>query len=216
MVKSTGKKRGRPRKPVLVVRLSDVQPGWEARLRRAGLPKEIHRSKELQQDAIPPNERDALGRRIRPTKVVYGESWNHRSVTQKTDPMLSLYEEAAANESTVLSPVWKHYLEYMNVISEARSPKDNGAELKNLFLKDARSRSWEQPPKIPAELGTPAEFKERLADHEMELRYTVNRRETTIRIRVYQLPPHEDEDLDPSEEPAGHWEALKWIPDPPK
>jgi hypothetical protein len=213
MAKSTGKKRGRPRKPIIVIRLADVQQEWEARLRRAGLPKEVHRSAEIQQDAIPPSERDTSGRKIRPTKVVYGESLDQRSTTQQTDPVISIQEEAATEEHAVLSPDWRDYLEFMNVIAEYRSPEDNGTGLKNLFLKDARSRRTELPPKIPAALGTPAEFKKHLADHEMELRYTVNRQETTIRIHVYQLPPDEAEDLDPADEPAGHWDGLKWIPD---
>lgn len=213
MAKSIEKKRGRPRKPIIVIRLADVQQEWEARLRRAGLPKEIRRPRETQQDAIPESTRDASGRKIRPTKVVYGESLDQWSTTQQTDPVISIHEQAATEEHAVLSPDWKHYLEFMNVIAEYRSPDDNGAGIKNLFLKDARSRRSELPPRIPAALGTPAEFKNRLADHEMELRYTVNRQETTIRIHVYQLPPDENEDLDPADEPAGHWDGLKWIPD---
>lgn len=196
-----------------VIRLADVQHEWEVRLRRAGLPKEIHRSAEMQQDAIPPSTRDASGRKIRPTKVAYGESWDHWSTTQQTDPVLSLHKEAATEEHAVLPADWKHYLAYMNVIAEAHSPEDNGAGLKSLFLMDARSRLWERAPTVPAALGTPAEFKKRLHDHEMEIRYMVNRRETTIRIRVYELPPDEDEDLDPANEPSGRWEGLKWIPD---
>ena len=216
MDKTLGKKRGRPRKPVLVIRLADVQQEWEERLRRTGNPKEKHSDYEISEQSLPWTDRESSGRKIRPTKVEFGESSEHRSFTQETDPELSHLQEAAADESVALHSAWMRYLEYMNVIAEARSLNDNGAELKQFFEGDARSRSEGKPPKIPAELGTPAEFKKRLADHEMEIRYTVNRRKQVIRIRVYQLPPDEEEDLDETKDPKGHWEGLKWCPDGPQ
>jgi hypothetical protein len=85
-----------------------------------------------------------------------------------------------------------------------------------LALEDARSRHSTRPPVFPAELGTPEEFKKHLADHEMEIRYTASRREQLIRIRVYQLPPDEEEDLDEPNDPKGHWEGLKWFPSGPQ
>jgi hypothetical protein len=216
MRKQTGKKRGRPRKPVFEITLSDAQRVWEPRLRLMGNPQLITSKFEVSEQSMPWTDREPSGRKIRPTKVRYGESVNHRSFTRGTDPKLSLLREAAADESIELPATWVRFLGYMNVIAEAKSPDDKGEKLKQFFLEDARSRCYEQPPTIPAELGTPSEFKTRLAGHEMELRYTVNRQETTIRIHIYQLPPAEDEDLDPADEPAGHWEGLTWHPDTPK
>lgn len=162
---------------------------------------------------MPWTDREPSGRKTRPKKIIYGESCEHWS-TQERNSALSDLKEAAANESIVLSADWHRYLEYVNVIAEELSPTDKGAAFKNLALQDARSRHDSEPSQFPAELGTPAEFKERLAGHEFEIRTRFNRREQVIAIRVYQLPPDEYENLDPSEEPPGHWEGLKWIPDP--
>jgi hypothetical protein len=101
----------------------------------------------------------------------------------------------------------------MDVVAEALSPADKGGQFKKLARQGVRSRSCLLPPEFPAELGTPAEFRERVTGHELEIRLKVDRSNNVISIRVYQLPPDEDEDLDPSEEPAGRWEGLKWIPD---
>jgi hypothetical protein len=214
MEKSIGKKRGRPRKPVLVVNICDVQSEWNARLKRAGNPLEKASNFEIAESNLPSTERDNWGRKVRPTKVSLGESWKHKSFTQP-DPLVSLCREAAEDQSVVLSAAWMRYLEYMDVIAEARYHNEKCAVLKQLFLQDARSRSAEQPPEIPAELGTPADFEGRLADHELEIRYEANRREHAISIRVYPLPPHEDEDLDEGDE-KGHWEGLTWFPDRPQ
>lgn len=213
MATQTGKKRGRPRKPIVIIRLADVQPEWEARLKRAGNPPEL-RSNFVSEQSLPWAERDCWGRKIRPTKVELGESPDHESATMSPKALYPLF--LADDEDNALPTTWQRYLEYMDVVAEELSPKDKGAKLKRLALEGARSRRSARPPEFPAELGTPAEFKKRLADHEMEIRCTANRREQVIRIVVYAIPPDEDEDLDPSEEPAGHWEGLKWIPDPPQ
>jgi hypothetical protein len=213
MAELTKKKRGKPRKPVFVVRLADVQKEWNQRLRRAGSPEEKGSKFEISAQRLPWTDRDSYGRKIRPTKVTYGNSWDHKSATLLTAPELSL-QETAVDESVVLSVAWMRYLEYMGVIAEALSRKDKGVDLKRLSLEDARSRSGEPPPTIPAELGTPVEFKQRLVDHELEIRRRVDRRQHVIIIRVYPLPPHVDEDLDETQDPRGHWEGLKWLPDP--
>lgn len=211
MATQTGKKRGRPRKPIVIVRLADVQPEWEARLKRAGNPPEL-RSNFISDQSLPWTDRDFSGRKIRPTKVQLGESPDHQSATMSPEALYAPF--LADDEGNALPTAWQRYLEYMDVVAEELSPKDKGAKLKRLALEDARSRRNARPPEFPAELGTPAEFKERLADHEMEIRCTVNRREQVIRIVVYPIPPDEDEDLDPSGEAAGRFEGLRWIPDP--
>jgi hypothetical protein len=100
MDKTLGKKRGRPRKPVLVVRLTDVQPAWEERLRRAGNPKEKNSDYEISETSLPPMTLDASGRRIRPTKRTL-DSLGTPSFTQP-DPVLSLLEMAAAGSRSCL------------------------------------------------------------------------------------------------------------------
>jgi hypothetical protein len=195
------------------MRLADVQPIWEVRLRRAGNPNEISSDFEISEQSLPWTNREPSGRKIRPTKVTYGESSIHQSATQQTDSELSRLQEAAANERIILPTAWQCYLEYMDVVAERLSRKDQGVELKRLALEDARSRSEAPPPEFPEEIGTPAEFRSRLAGHEFEIRTKFNRREHAILIRVYQLPPDEYEDLDASGEPPGHWEGLMWVPD---
>jgi hypothetical protein len=216
MAKIPKKKRGRPRKAMIVIQLSDVQPEWEARLGRMSHHKVTSPSNEVLEGDIPAARLDNWGRSIRPTKVILGESVNHRSVTQQTDHRASRLLEDAANAGIVLSSEWRRYLEYMYVIAEARSPNDNGAELKKLFLEDGRTQAHVKPPTFPEGLGTPVEFRERVRTHELELRYTIDRRKHAIRISETLLPPDEDEYLDPSGDPEGHWEGLKWIPTPPR
>jgi hypothetical protein len=173
-------------------------------LRTYGLPQEPSSRNEVQQDCLP---RDERGRRL--TLDELGES-----VTQQTDELTSLHHEAGADESIALSPQWLRYLEYMDVIAAALSPKDRGAELKKLFLADARSRYWEHPPevRVPESL-TPAELWRKWAEHEIDIRPVgSNRRDQIVEIIHYPMPPDEPEDLDPADAPPGHWEGLRWVP----
>jgi hypothetical protein len=214
MGKQPAKKRGRPRKLVVEVCLSDAYVRWEPRLRRSKSPALKIKKYEVSEQALPPVNRDPSGRRIRSTANVYGESMDHQSATQQTDVLLSSLYEEASDESVSLPAAWQRYLECMDVVAEELSPSDKGAALKRLALEDARSRRHTKPPEFPSEIGSPQEFRERLAGHEFEVRTRLTRREQVILIRVYQLPPHENEDLDPLDHPAGHWEGLTFVPDP--
>ncbi|HEX4028937.1 MAG TPA: hypothetical protein VHX20_01155 [Terracidiphilus sp.] len=173
----------------------------------------VSESDLISEQSLPWTNREPSGRKTRPTKAVYCESSDHRSATQHTDSELAYLLEAAANEGIVLPAAWRRYLKFMDVVAEKLFPKDGGTELKKLALEDARSRRFDNPPAFPAKVGTPAEFKERLADHTMEIRTRFSRRIKAITIRVYQLPPDVDEYLDPNDDPKGHWEGLSWIPD---
>jgi hypothetical protein len=141
------------------------------------------------------------------------------SATQRTDELISLHKEAAVNDGIKLSQEWHLYLEYMDVIAEALSPKDKGTTLKQLALADARSRYWEQPPRVfrpmNAPLGTPAELRQKWLYGELDIRTRAGNRREHI-IEIWELPPDEPEDLDGAEGPSGHWDGLTWIPDPPE
>ncbi|HLM81153.1 MAG TPA: hypothetical protein VK302_11025 [Terriglobales bacterium] len=131
------------------------------------------------------------------------------SHTQQTDALQSLHLESGANANVKLSPAWLRYLEYMDVIAEAFSPKDKGAALKQLALTDARSRLFrEQPPErfqpMNASLGTPAEFRERWVYGELEIRVRAPNRRDHV-FEIWRLPPAEPEDLDEAGEPSGQW-----------
>lgn len=209
------KKRGRPRKLLaFVVALGEDREKWESYLKSVGLPQEKY-SIDFQQDAIPPAQRDARGRRTGPKKEVFGETWGHESVTHNDDALGTLREESATNEAITLTPEWAEYLGYIGVIAEALSPADNGKVWKELALRDARSRHWESPPEMlqqmSASFGSPIQFRERWLYGELEIRaHARNRREHVIEI--WRLPPQEPEDLE-EEGPVGHWEGLKWISD---
>jgi hypothetical protein len=90
------------------------------------------------------------------------------SITQQTDALASTYQEAGADESTVLSADWQRSLEYMYIIAELKSPEDLGAALKKLMLESARSRCTEQPIDFSC-AGTPAEFRARCAESHVEI-----------------------------------------------
>lgn len=210
MTKPTGKKRGRPRKVAdFMARLGEDQNKWDKWLSSMGLPAHSSSKKEVLEHRRP----DVLdgGKIVRP---IVGNKLKDESLTQPSDSWFALFRKD--DEDEPLPPAWLRYLEYMDVVAEHLSPKDKGAAIKKLALEDARSRSRFRPSKFPAELGTPSEFKKRLAGNELEIRLKADRSNHVINIRAYQLPHDEDEDLDSSEEPEGHWEGLTWFPDAPK
>jgi len=211
MTKPTGKKRGRPPKmPDFMVRLGEDQDKWNKWLSSMGLPEHSSSTKEILEHRLP----DIVNEDGESARPRIGNRLGDQSLTQPSDSWYALFVKD--NEDVPLPAPWLRYLEYMDVIAEELSPKDKGAALKKIVLEDARSRLNTQPPEFLAEVGTPAEFKERLTGHELELRRRFDHREQVILIRVYQLPPDEKEDLDPPEELEGHWEGLKWIPEPSK
>jgi hypothetical protein len=207
MTKPTGKKRGRPRKVLdFMARLGEDQNKWDKWLSSMGLPAHSSSKKEVLEHRLP----DVLenGKLARP---IVGNRLHDESLTQPSDSWYALLRRD--DEDEALPAAWSRYLEYMDVVAEHLSPKDKGAAIKKLAFEDARSRSRSRPSQFPAELGTPSEFKKRLAGNELEIRLKADRSNHLIHICAYQLPHDEDEDLDPSEEPVGHWEGLTWIPD---
>jgi hypothetical protein len=209
MTKPTGKKRGRPPKlPEFMIRLGEDQTKWDKWLTAIGLPKHSSSTKEIPEHMLP----QVVNENGESVTWAVGETLGDESLTQPSDSWFALFLKD--EEDVVLPAPWQRHLQYMDVIAEYLYPKDNGANLKRLALQDARSRRGEPATKFPAELGTPEELRRRLAHYELEVRLEFNRREPMIRFVVVPMPPDEDEDLDPSEEPEGHWEGLKWIPDP--
>jgi hypothetical protein len=197
-----GKKRGRPRKK----RPEETPEYW----------KDVLHDHHLGLDRADPDWLVLECMFVKQGRTVPLEAHGLVSITRPRSASLSLKLDCAADEAIVLPAPWLRYLKYMDVVAEARSPKDTGAGLKRLFLEDARSRYWEQPPEIPKQLGTPAEFRERWAHNELEIRLQANRRKHLIRIVVLPIPPDEPEDLDETDEPNGHWAGLTWIPGPPR
>jgi hypothetical protein len=203
--------------PVLVA-LGDVPAKWNTFLLKTyGLPQDPSTRKEIQQDSI----------RVIDSQFKRPKAWSLDKVggligsATQADNNVSVTAEAA--KSVKLSPEWARYLEYMDVIAEALSPKDNGASLKQLALDDARSRHRDQPPganvfrPMNASLATPAEFRQLWFYGELEIRaYARNRREHVFEI--WQLPPDEPDpaDLDEAGEPSGNCDGLKWTATPPK
>lgn len=164
--KKEKKKRGRPRKVLpWVLRLGDDQSKWNVWFRSAGNPIEMPWAppdvdvEMRQQKSLPPREHDIYGRRTRPTKDIFGESPDHKSITQPDDPLTSFKQELAVDERIALPAPWLRYLEYMDIIFELQSPGDQGAALKKLALEDARSRHMEEQPIDLSCAGTPEEFR---------------------------------------------------------
>jgi len=188
----------------------------EAWFESVGCPSEL-KSLGMQQDAVPAATHDAYGRKVRPTKVAFGESWDHTSITQETDPLLSLHEESAANERLKLSPAWQRYVEFMGIFAESLPLGRQGA-VKRCALLDARSRYWEPAPDVPAVLGTMAELRARWQRGEIWFRHKYTRRKLAIVVEEDPpgMPPDEPEDLDEAGEPSGHWDGLKCKPTPSK
>lgn len=196
------------KKDPILVALAEYPEKWnEFLLKSYGLPQDPSTRKEIQQDSL----RDGRGRRLTLDEV--GES------ATLADELISLHQEAAANESTTLSPEWLRYLEYMDVIAEELSPEDKGAALKQLALAHARSLYWEQPPDVfrpmNAPLGTSAEFRQHWFYGELEIRTRCDNRRHHL-IEIWQLPPAEPEDLDEAGETERHWDGLTWIPGTPE
>jgi hypothetical protein len=208
MTKPTGNKRGRPAKlPDFMIRLGEDQEKWNKWLSSMGFPEHSSSKYEVLEHRL----RDIVNEDGEVTRPSIGNRSGERSLTQPSD---SWYALLVNDDSDVPLPAtWLRYLEYLDVVAERVSPKDKGAAIKKLALEDASSRRNQRPTQFPAEIGSPTEFKKRLAGHELEIRLKADRHNHVISIRFYQLPPDEEEDLDSSEEPAGHWEGLKWFPD---
>lgn len=201
-----------PKKDPMLVKLGECPEKWNAFLLKTyGFSQDPSTRKEVQQDSI--RVIDPVFKRPKPMSLdVVGGLIG--SATQ-TDRMVSVTAEAATNVK--LSPEWLRYLEYMDVIAQALSPKDKGAALKQLALMDARSRCREQPPELSRQLdaafGTPAEFQQLWNYGELDIRARAgNRREHVIEIT--RLPPWDPED-DPDEagDPSGHRDGLKGTPE---
>lgn len=118
------------------------------------------------------------------------------------------------DEDSLLATAWARYFRYIDVAAEWLSPDDNGYHVKQFAMEDSYSHRSEWPPEFAAILGrTPAEFKRRLSCGELEISLQTVGRELVICVRECPLPPDEEEDLDPKDDPKGHWEGLKFIPD---
>lgn len=209
-------KRGRPRKLAWVRKILESEAEREEWFKAVGCPSELP-SIGRQQDAIPTATHDAYGRKVRPTKVAFGESWEHTSATQQTDELLSLNNESAVNADIKLSPAWQRYVDFMCLFAESL-PADRREKVKSLALREARSRYWEPAPDIAPKLGTMAALRARWERGEVWFRPKYTRRGCTIVVEENPpgMPPDDPEDLDDGEEPYGHWEGLKWSSVPPK
>jgi hypothetical protein len=210
------RRRGRPRKLGWVRKIFESEAEREEWFKAVGCPSELPPIGK-QQDAIPAATHDPYGRKVRPTKVVFGESWDHTSATQQTDELLSLHEEAAANEHIKLSAAWQRYVDFMNLFADSL-PAERREKVQRLALLEARSRYWEVAPDIAAELGTMPELRAQWERGEIWFRPRYTRQNCTIVVEENPpgMPPDDPEDLDESEEPNGHWEGLKWSSDSTK
>lgn len=119
--------------------------------------------------------------------------------------------ETAVDESIVLSPEWERYFGVICVITDALLPETQRQGARDAALQQCRlgSAQKEGPPLIPADLGTPEEFRRRWRRGEIEMRAVPprNRQEQVIEIREYFVP---DEPDDSDDQPIGCWEGLKW------
>lgn len=210
------KRRGRPRKLAWVRGIFESEAKREEWFKSVGCPSELP-SIGKQEDAVPAATHDAYGRKVRPTKVAFGESWNHTSITQKTHELLSLHKEAAADERIKLSPAWQRYVDFMGVFADSL-PVERREKVKRLALLEARSRYWETAPDIPAVLGTMAELRARWERGEIWFLHKYTRRHWTIFVEEDPpgMSPDEPEDVDEAGEPSGHWDGLKWTSTPAK
>lgn len=211
------KRRGRPRKLAWVRRIFESEAEREEWFKTVGCPSELESAAKYRQDEVPASKHDAYGRKIRPTKVVFGESWDHASITQQTDELVSLHKESAANEHITLSPAWQRYVDFICVFADSLS-LDRREKVKCLARLEARSRHWETAPDIPAVLGTMAELRSRWERGEIWFRLKYTRRDWNIVVEENPpgMPPDEPEDLDEAGEPSGHWDGLKWTSTPSK
>ena len=199
------KKRGRPHKLAWVRVIMDPENEGkrEQWLASVGCPSELP-SQGVQQDALPATTRDANGRRVRPMKVAFGESWDHASITRQTDERLSLHKESSDDEHVKLSPAWQRYVDFMSIFAESL-PSERCNAVKHGTLLAARSRYWDPAPDVPAVLGTMYELRSRWESGEVWFRRKYTRQDWTIVVEENPpgMPPDEPEDLDQAGEPDG-------------
>jgi len=162
-MKKPKKKRGRPSKK----RPEQTAGYWEKQLQnhRLGMGRAEHKWQVLQCMFV---EED--GEPLLLESLLTGGS-----ITNQNDGVASLYEQAAADASSVLPPPWLLYLEYMYIIAELLSPEDQGATLKEAMLRHACSCREEQPIDFSC-AGTPAEFRTRCEQSRVVIQLDKNRK----------------------------------------
>jgi hypothetical protein len=111
----------------------------------------------------------------------------------------------------------------MAVIFDAVLPAKERGAANAAALEQAQDEHWHAPPDIPAELGTPEEFRRRWQGGELDIfaKTDGTRRNQIIRVKSTGLREHleaqpdEEERLGPADEPPGRWEGLRRVPEQP-
>ncbi len=199
----------RPKKDPILIALGDAPEKWnDFLLKTYGLPEDPQPRDEVSESAF----QDEDGERL-PLEDVAG--LQIRLGEEPPKGLAKIWAEVSFLEPEPTER-WKRSLAFFRAIvriwaAERRLSKQKRAEL----LREVDAfRPTEPLPVFPDSLGTPEEFFERWQRGEIEVRFTSRNRATqTCEIWQHAIPPDEEENLDPADEPPGYWAGLKWIPE---
>ena len=203
---SSRKARG---KDLVILALGDCPENWDGYLLRTyGLPQEPQSRSEISESAFV----DENGSRT-PLEDVAGHQI--RIGEEPPSGLLKVWAEHSGLENEP-SEDWKRSQAFLRVFTliyacQMKLPKNERLEM---LKKVDELRPNVSPGEFPKELGTPEELYRRWRGWEIDVKFVhKNRSNQIIEITQYPMPPDEDEDLDESGEPRGHWDGLTFIPE---
>jgi hypothetical protein len=215
----------RPPKDPVLMRLQ-MSGEYEQYLKKVGMPSELPPAGDLNQADLPMNPE--TGKRMDleafSGSLAFGllkVEGVHRQTEGGAVAGFSYFEEKPSQE-------WQRSAAFMQIIARILLASRNKSRRQRHNLVELRREVADFPPnadlpRFPDELGTPEEFfKEWRGGYlDVTIRYRDRSNQEILfystGLREWERSaPDEPEDLNEAGEPAGHWEGLRWISDPPK
>jgi len=205
-----------------------VSGDYEAYLRTFGMPAELPPAADLNEAQLPSNPEN--GRRMDLAAfagALHTGLIKVNGIHRKTEGgAVAKYGDLEHEPSEE----WKRSAGFLKMIACILLCRRSNSRQQRRDLKELRDRIMDAPPdadlpRFPADWGTPEEFYENWRNGyiDIALRYR-DRSEKGQEIQIYstglrefeEACPEEPDDFDPSTEPEGYWEGLKWTAGPKK
>ena len=213
----------RPPKDPVLIRLQ-ISGEYEQYLKDLGMPSELPASGDLNEADLPINPETSK----RMDLETFGASLAFGSVKvrgvhrQREAGAVAGFRDCEAEPSQE----WKRSAAFMQVIARILLARRNKSRRQRRNLAELRKEVQDFPPnadlpRFPDELGTAEEFFEQWREGYLDVTIRFRDRSNqeilfySTGLREFEKnAPDEPEDLDEAGEPKGHWEGLKFIPDP--
>lgn len=213
-----------PKDPVL--RRLQMSGEYEQYLEKLGMPPELPPAADLNEAYLPTNPE--TGERMNLEDFVGSLAFGlvkvrgvHRQTEGGAVARFGHFEAEPSQE-------WKRSAAFLQIIARILLATRNKSRRQRCNLVELRKEVPDFPPsadlpRFPEDLGTPEEFFEQWKNGYLDVTLRFRDR-SNQEILIYSTglrehetgAPEEQENLDEAGERKGHWEGLKWIPDPPE